>query len=503
VAKADAVEQADEQSASDDDKPLSEIGDEEAAQAHELALAEEQLEPEPALRSEPARLAVHPPDSFRTKRVSAFGRSLLLALQSENGPCPLLAIANALVLRGRLELPDAPRVAVSTLLDLVAEQLLQSGDGVDENRVLTVAEALEVLPRLATGLDVNVRFTQGVGGFEFTRETSIFDLLNLPLVHGWLADKADAATCVALGSQSYNELVAGLVSDGTPMPQRAAVEEWLAASGSQLTAAGVEALHALPNSTLCILFRGNHFATAFKHPASLMLLVTDEGYADDAAVVWEPLSQDGSTPFLTGDFRRYEPPQPPDAAAAEAELRRREEADLAEAQRLSQEEPGPGEPGGLSRPLFASAEAGDVHGALVALSAGCDINARDVVGRTPLHWAVAEGHAEMATLLLTSGAKVNAQDDGGLTPLHCAAATNAFDLVRLLLEHRANAALQDARGQVAFQLATAPEVRKSLHAQAALHAAERIPQRPPQQRPAAQQPRRQQQQSSDTGCVCM
>ena len=50
-----------------------------------------------------------------------------------------------------------------------------------------VDDAMTVLPKLATGLDVNVRFT-GVSDFEYTPECSVFDLLGIPLYHGWLVD---------------------------------------------------------------------------------------------------------------------------------------------------------------------------------------------------------------------------------------------------------------------------------------------------------------------------
>lgn len=46
---------------------------------------------------------------------------------------------------------------------------------------------MTVLPKLSTGLDVNVRFT-GVSDFEYTPECIVFDLLNVPLYHGWLLD---------------------------------------------------------------------------------------------------------------------------------------------------------------------------------------------------------------------------------------------------------------------------------------------------------------------------
>lgn len=55
-----------------------------------------------------------------------------------------------------------------------------------------------VLPKLSTGLDVNVRFT-GVSDFEYTPECIVFDLLNVPLYHGWLVDPQ--VSCVSFFPQ--------------------------------------------------------------------------------------------------------------------------------------------------------------------------------------------------------------------------------------------------------------------------------------------------------------
>lgn len=46
---------------------------------------------------------------------------------------------------------------------------------------------MAVLHKLQTGLDVNVKFT-GVRVFEYTPECIVFDLLDIPLYHGWLVD---------------------------------------------------------------------------------------------------------------------------------------------------------------------------------------------------------------------------------------------------------------------------------------------------------------------------
>ena len=43
------------------------------------------------------------------KRIHFFGRSVKIVMQNENGPCPLLAIANVLSLRNELKLPAGIR----------------------------------------------------------------------------------------------------------------------------------------------------------------------------------------------------------------------------------------------------------------------------------------------------------------------------------------------------------------------------------------------------------
>ena len=62
-----------------------------------------------------------------------------------------------------------------------------------------------------TGLDVNVRFT-GVSDFEYTPECIIFDLLNIPLYHGWLMDPQQHDVVGAVKGLTYNQLVEQIIS---------------------------------------------------------------------------------------------------------------------------------------------------------------------------------------------------------------------------------------------------------------------------------------------------
>lgn len=88
-------------------------------------------------------------------------------------------------------------------------------EGYIENQQQNIADAIDLLPRLTTGIDVNIKFRRfilllsfsssillkitscpnhdcllcfRIDDFEFTPECAIFDLLDIPLYHGWIVD---------------------------------------------------------------------------------------------------------------------------------------------------------------------------------------------------------------------------------------------------------------------------------------------------------------------------
>ncbi|KAG8526793.1 uncharacterized protein KY384_008222 [Bacidia gigantensis] len=65
------------------------------------------------------------------------------------------------------------------------------------------------------------------------------------------------------------------------------------------------------------------------------------------------------------------------------------------------------------------------------------ISRKDNYGRTPLSWAVNQGHREMVELLLDHGARVNFKDRSMLTALHVAVTGQHRDVMSVLLEHGA------------------------------------------------------------------
>lgn len=67
-----------------------------------------------------------------------------------------------------------------------------------------------------------------------------------------------------------------------------------------------------------------------------------------------------------------------------------------------------------------------------------DLDATDIGGWAPLHYACDQGHDVVVALLLDEGANVNARDDMKKTPLHLAAAQGHSAVVQLLLKSGAS-----------------------------------------------------------------
>ena len=157
---------------------------------------------------------------FRVKRITFFQRQVPILCQNENGPCPLLAICNGLLLRGHISLPTG-RMEISTdeLISIIANRLfegnasaLQSKDlNVQANAQRSVDDVIKILPDFVVGLDVNVKFNK-VDGFEFTRQLTTFDLTGLRLLHGWLYDPQDRRSKDAVGTMTYNELITRVIT---------------------------------------------------------------------------------------------------------------------------------------------------------------------------------------------------------------------------------------------------------------------------------------------------
>jgi len=252
-----------------------------------------------------------PEMQFSLKEISFFTRNVIIVCQNENGPCPLIAIANGLLLENKIFIhPDQSFISLKDLQSLLANYLFESSLNptssssssslANEEETVNLLQrqqqfddVLKLLPTLSTGLNLNVKFF-GVTEFENTQELAIFDALTMPLFHGWVVDPRDEPTAEALNTLSYNQIVEKLVTSGTDddsqSEQILLIENFLASTQAQLTDEGLLQLYEkVKERSIAVFFRNNHYATLYRFEAVLYLLVTDVGYSKMPQVVWEKL----------------------------------------------------------------------------------------------------------------------------------------------------------------------------------------------------------------------
>lgn len=277
-------------------------------------------------------------------------RTSPILTQNINGPCPLLALVNALVLSTPADVETAlvetlrtrEQVSLGLLLDAVFDELMSGRRGDAAQELPDVSDLYKFLLALHTGLNVNPVFVQDPdatdgtstlsvlaarpGVFENTREMKFYRTFNLPLMHGWLPDPgSDAYRAFDRIAKTYEtsqyvqfqeeELDAKLQrGDALSTDEQQmftdihAIKEFLNLWPTQLTTYGLRTMReTLQPGQVAILFRNDHFSTLYKDPRtdSLVTLVTDQGYSTHDEIVWETLvdvNGQGSELF-SGDFR--------------------------------------------------------------------------------------------------------------------------------------------------------------------------------------------------------
>lgn len=286
-------------------------------------------------------------------------RTSPILTQNLNGPCPLLALVNALILSTPSGIETAlvetlrtrEQVSLGLLLDAVFDELMSGRRGTAAQELPDVSDLYKFLLALHTGLNVNPMFVPdddanngnatltshaaNVGGFENTPDMKLYRTFNIPLLHGWLPEvNSEAQSAFRRVARSYDtsqyvqfqeeELDAKLQSGESLTPDEQqmftdihSIKEFLNRWPTQLTEHGLKSLRgSIQSGQVAILFRNDHFSTLFKDPRTdkLLTLVTDQGYSSHDEIVWESLvdvNGQGSELF-SGDFRpvgNHAPPQ--------------------------------------------------------------------------------------------------------------------------------------------------------------------------------------------------
>ncbi|ORX95011.1 DUF544-domain-containing protein [Basidiobolus meristosporus CBS 931.73] len=252
-------------------------------------------------------------------------KQLSIITQNENGPCPLLALCNVLLLRGDIQIKPADRPVVDDeyLTSLLGEYLLDLHSSESED-LSKFNDALAVIPLLQRGLDVNVRF-DSIRGFESTPELSMFEAFKVDLIHGWIADPEEdwntykvltekcinyntAVDLVVKGDEAEKDPKLNAEEKDAIIHESLVVRQFLEHTATQLTYHGLLAISTtLPQNHLVVLFRNNHFSTLYKRAdGELYTLVTDAGFLDSPNAVWESLRDIDQidSEFVTGSFQK-------------------------------------------------------------------------------------------------------------------------------------------------------------------------------------------------------
>ncbi|XP_071120950.1 ubiquitin carboxyl-terminal hydrolase MINDY-1-like isoform X1 [Mytilus edulis] len=259
---------------------------------------------------------------YQIKWAKFKGKEVPIITQNENGPCPLLAIMNVLLLKGKIKFSSDTEIISSEQMMahlgecIFANKPQNATEVVQLNYEQNMQDAMAVIHKLQTGLDVNVRFNS-VSEFEYTPECIIFDLLGISLYHGWLVDPQNQSEVTAIGNCSYNQLVEKIISQRSSenhqlVTEALVAEGFLDRTASQLTYHGLcELSSTLKPDQLCVFFRNNHFCTLYRQKDELFLLVTDQGFLHERNVVWETLNNvEGDHYFVDSEFHTYTKPTP-------------------------------------------------------------------------------------------------------------------------------------------------------------------------------------------------
>jgi ankyrin repeat protein len=103
--------------------------------------------------------------------------------------------------------------------------------------------------------------------------------------------------------------------------------------------------------------------------------------------------------------------------------------------------------------LHWAARQGHFRTAVFLVDHGADISSTNMAGQTPLHQAAQYDHVQIAVLLLEHGADISSKDRAGYTALHWASQDGRPQMAVLLLEHGADINSRENAGQTALHLA--------------------------------------------------
>ncbi|KAI1201988.1 hypothetical protein F5X97DRAFT_289022 [Nemania serpens] len=321
--------------------------------------------PQPPRRQSPS--TVNMSETYQIKNINWHDskaaknpRKSPILVQNANGPCPLVALVNALTLTTPADqtntnlvetLGSREQISLSFLLEVVVDELMSFRHTDSDTALPDLSELYTFLQGLHTGMNVNPRFIPtpeavtahkltsqshahssgrdaGIPGtFENTKDMGFYATFKIPLIHGWLpleddtiydalkrrASSYDDAQNLLFHEEELEDKLGnsqvGLTEEEQQLYQDIIIiKSFLSTTATQLTPSGLDVItESIKPGEVSILFRNDHFSTLYRHPQTLQLftLVTDAGYFTHDEVVWESLVDVSGerAEFFSGDFR--------------------------------------------------------------------------------------------------------------------------------------------------------------------------------------------------------
>lgn len=218
----------------------------------------------------------------RTFFFEPLNREVTIFMQNENGPCMLLAVLNALSLKGRLKVSPGTYDA-DTLIAFIMEICPEAGD----------------LTHLLRGCDIIPCFSSCR---DFKDYPNFLSSLNLTLLHAMVPDPESSIFELVI-TEDYDSLVLKLTDDHIDALVRVELENWWDQIQQQVTKIGLSVVDAaMQNGDIVIFFRSNHFSVLFKTMSRVFSLVTDHGFIGTNCF-WETVPDEfGESKFFNERF---------------------------------------------------------------------------------------------------------------------------------------------------------------------------------------------------------
>ncbi|GMM29622.1 ubiquitinyl hydrolase 1 [Martiniozyma asiatica (nom. inval.)] len=286
-----------------------------------------------------------------------------VVLQTKNGPCFLIALINALILKSAifdsfgnlssngssvikefiLKLKDSRNIEMNEILNVFVNCLTLPDDASDNSwtvvrkqqsmhnynlykastknnfQIKNMDILLDALPNLNDGLNINPKLDEVLVSDYYELTLPIRELLNvfeLPMYHAFIMPEKlckmaqNRQQDLDMSFDSFQNLMITLMESKEPPDTEmlSKFQNFFSNSTTQLTDEG---LHHFANDTskseIGLFFRNDHFSTFIRHVDELRnnhiyLLVSDAGIRDLSEVIWQELTINDNGDFLNASY---------------------------------------------------------------------------------------------------------------------------------------------------------------------------------------------------------